>query len=150
MTSDSPFRCGRVAVVGRPNAGKSTLVNRLVGRKVAIVSAVPQTTRNVILGVRNEPGAQLIFVDTPGIHVPRHELNRRMLAEARGALEIVDAVVAVVDVSERVGGGDRHVLDLVEATGLPFLLALNKADRIKPKERMLPLLAEFAAIEITA
>ena len=145
MSDVSAFRCGRVAVVGRPNAGKSTLVNRLVGRKVAIVSAVPQTTRNVILGVRNEPGCQLIFIDTPGVHLPKHELNRRMVAEAYAAMEGVDAIVAVIDASARMGRGDRFVIERVQATGIPFVLLLNKADRVKPKERLLPVIAELAA-----
>lgn len=144
MSEPGGFRCGHVAVLGRPNAGKSTLVNQLVGRKVAIVSAVPQTTRTTILGIRHEPGAQLIFVDTPGIHVPKHELNRRMVAEAYTALAAVDIAIHVIDAADRVGGGDSFVAKRIRDEGAPWIVALNKVDRVRPKERLLPLMQRFA------
>ena len=145
----SDFRCGRVAVVGRTNAGKSTLLNRLVGEKVAITSSVPQTTRHALIGVHGAEGLQVVFVDTPGVHLPQHALNRRMLDQTWGALDGVDLVVVVVDASDRFGKGDRFALERVQASGLPFLIALNKVDLVKPKERLLPeierLHAEFGA-----
>jgi GTP-binding protein Era len=145
MNDASPgmFRCGHVAVVGRTNAGKSTLVNRLVGEKVSIVSPVPQTTRNLILGMRNEPEMQVILVDTPGFHVPQHELNRRMLEEARGGMAGVDAVVLVIDASDHIGKGDEFAVAQVKRTDVPFVIAFNKVDLVRPKERLLPLLERF-------
>lgn len=138
------FRCGHVALIGRSNAGKSTLLNRLVGRKVAIVSPVPQTTRTLVVGVRNRPDAQVVFVDTPGVHLPQHALNRRMLEETRGALQGVDAAVVLIDVSDKMGKGDSYVLDMVRATGIPHVVGLNKVDVVGRKSRLLPLIAELA------
>jgi GTPase len=137
------FRCGHVAVVGRTNAGKSTLVNRLVGEKVAIVSPTPQTTRTIVVGMRNEPGAQIVLVDTPGFHKPQHELNRRMMREAEGALHGVDAIVAVVDAADDPGRGDDFVLRSVKEAGPPFVIALNKVDRMSRKGELLPLIERY-------
>lgn len=142
--SPGPFRCGHVAVAGRTNAGKSTLVNRLVGEKVSIVSPIPQTTRNLILGMRNEPGVQIVFVDTPGFHVPQHALNRRMLDEARGGMAGVDAIVLVIDASEHIGKGDEFAVEQVRRADIPFVIAFNKVDLVRPKERLLPVLERFA------
>ena len=139
----TPFRAGHVAIVGRTNAGKSTLVNRLVGEKVSIVSPVPQTTRNLVIGVRNEPHAQLVLVDTPGFHLPEHELNRRMIDEARGGMAGVDAVVLVIDASDRIGKGDHFVLEQVKKLGTPFVVALSKVDLVQDKQRLLPMLERF-------
>ena len=148
MTPATPdtFRCGHVAVVGRTNAGKSTLVNRLVGEKVSIVSPVPQTTRNLILGMRNEPGAQIILVDTPGFHLPQHELNRRMIDEARGGMAGVDAIILVIDASDHIGKGDEFVIEQVKRADIPFVIAFNKVDLVRPKERLLPVLERFGGI----
>jgi GTPase len=137
-----PFRSGSVAVVGRPNAGKSTLVNRLVGEKVAIVSDKPQTTRRRILGVARRPGAEIALFDTPGIHRPDHRMNAAMLRDATDALSTADLVLLVVDAAE--GGRERHVLELLDRSGRPSFLALNKVDLIA-KERLLPMIADFAA-----
>jgi GTPase len=134
---------GFVALVGRPNAGKSTLLNRLVGQKIAIVSDKPQTTRNRIAGVRNYPEGQVVFVDTPGVHRPLHRLNVRMVDAALDALRQVDVVVAVVDASEPAGGGDRYLMDVLKNARQPRLLALNKVDRLQ-KERLLPLIERYA------
>jgi GTP-binding protein Era len=136
------FRAGAVAVVGRPNAGKSTLVNRLVGEKVAIVSDKPQTTRRRILGIARRPGVEIALFDTPGIHRPDHRMNAAMLRDATDALSTADLVLLVVDAAEE--GRERHVLELLSRTGRPSFLALNKVDLIA-KERLLPMIADFAA-----
>src|SRR4029450_5610133 len=109
------MKTGFVSLIGRPNAGKSTLLHRLVGSKLAIVSDKPQTTRTRILGVRNFPGAQVVFLDTPGIHRPLHRMNVRMVDVALHTFREVDLLVLVMDASERLGKGDRYVLDLVKA-----------------------------------
>jgi GTP-binding protein Era len=137
------MKSGLVSLVGRPNAGKSTLVNRFVGQKIAIVSDKPQTTRHRILGVRNQPGGQMVFIDTPGIHKPVHRMNRRMVSAATDTLREVDVVVLVVDVASPPGSGDRFVLDLVVKSGATALVALNKVDRVR-KSALLPLIESYA------
>jgi GTPase len=136
------FRSGFVAVVGRPNVGKSTLVNRLIGEKVAIVSDKPQTTRNRILAVLNRPDAQVVLFDTPGIHKPMHRMNERMVEAALGSLGQVDLALWVVDVTEEYGPGDRYVKEVLARSGKPVMLALNKIDLI-PKPRLLPLIDQY-------
>jgi GTP-binding protein Era len=144
-------KAGFVSLIGRPNAGKSTLLNRFVGQKVAIVSDKPQTTRHRIVGVRNAPGGQVVFIDTPGIHKPMHRMNQRMVDAATATLKEVDVAVLVVDVTEPPGGGDRFVLDLVKRSGVTTVLVLNKIDRVR-KPALLPIIqqymgvAEFAAV----
>ncbi len=136
------MKSGFVALVGRPNAGKSTLMNRLVGQKLAIVSDKPQTTRNRITGVRTYPEGQVIYVDTPGLHRPLHRLNVRMVDTAMTALREVDVVVAIVDASEPTGGGDRFLMDAVRHIKAPRILALNKVDLIA-KESLLPQIERY-------
>jgi GTP-binding protein Era len=136
-------KAGFVAIVGRPNAGKSTLLNRLVGQKVAIVSDKPQTTRHRILGVKTTAGAQIAYVDTPGIHKPQHLMNRRMVETARSVLQETDVTVLVVDATAPPGTGDRFVLDLLKAARRPSVLALNKVDLVH-KPRLLPLIESFS------
>jgi GTPase len=136
------FRAGEVAVVGRPNAGKSTLVNRLVGEKVAIVSDKPQTTRKRILGVARRPGVEMALVDTPGIHRPEHRMNAAMVRDASDALSTADLVLLVVDAAEE--GREGRVLQLLERAGTPAILALNKIDLVA-KQRLLPMIADFAS-----
>jgi GTP-binding protein Era len=135
-------KSGFVALIGRPNAGKSTLLNRLVGEKLAIVSDKPQTTRNRIIGVRNYPDAQVVFVDTPGVHRPLHRLNVRMLDTALQTLKEVDVVAAVVDATAPPGGGDRFLMDVLRKVDRPRVLALNKVDRLQ-KEALLPLIERY-------
>jgi len=135
-------KTGFVSLVGRPNAGKSTLLNRLVGAKLAIVSDKPQTTRTRILGVRNYPDAQVVFLDTPGIHRPLHRMNVRMVDAAVDAIRQVDVVGLVVDASEPMGKGDRFVFDLVKDIKAPVHLVLNKVDLIR-KTRLLPMIEAF-------
>ena len=148
------MRTGFVSLIGRPNAGKSTLLNRLVGTKLAIVSNKPQTTRNRIIGVRHLTAprpAQIVYVDTPGIHRPLHRMNVRMVDAALETISEVDVLVVVMDSSTSVGAGDRYLLTLLEQATMPVVLALNKIDLIA-KNRLLPLIAwysqqrEFAAI----
>jgi GTPase len=142
---------GYVSLIGRPNAGKSTLLNALIGAKVAIVSDKPQTTRTRILGVKTYPDSQIVFVDTPGIHRPLHRLNVRMVDAAVESIRDVDVVVLVFDASSRPGRGDEYVSTLLRDVRKPVVLALNKIDVI-PKPRLLPLIEqarswhEFAAI----
>jgi len=143
--SPRPFRAGMVAVVGRPNAGKSTLVNRMVGEKVAIVSDKPQTTRRRVMGVVQSPEFQVTLVDTPGIHRPDHRMNASMVRDAVDALEGCDVVLWVIDASERRGSGDRHIAELIRRHAAPSLAALNKADRVS-KPALLPQLGELAGL----
>jgi GTPase len=135
-------KSGFVALVGRPNAGKSTLLNRLVGEKLAIVSDKPQTTRNRIIGVRNYDAAQVVFVDTPGVHRPLHRLNARMVDAALETLREVDVVTVVVDAADPPGGGDRFLMDIIRKVSAPRVLVLNKVDKI-PKEALLPLIERY-------
>jgi GTP-binding protein Era len=136
------MRAGFVALVGRPNAGKSTLLNRLVGQKLAIVSDKPQTTRNRIVGVRTHADGQIVYLDTPGIHKPLHRLNVRMVDAALDTLSEVDVVALVVDASEPPGGGDRFLLDVVKRSKTPKVLVLNKVDLVE-KPALLPRLASY-------
>lgn len=133
------MKSGFVSFVGRPNAGKSSLLNRIVGVKLAIVSDKPQTTRTRILGVKNYPGAQAVFVDTPGIHRPLHRMNVRMVDAAVDTLNEVDVVGVVVDASEAAGGGLRYLLDLVRDAKPTTLLVLNKID-LMAKPELLPMI----------
>ena len=128
------YRSGFVAIIGRPNVGKSTLLNRLLGQKVAIVSDKPQTTRNQIRGILTLPHAQVVFVDTPGMHKPFHCLGEYMMREVRGALGDVDLVLLVVDGSQRPGEGDRYIAAELADTKVPSLLVINKGDKLGPAE----------------
>ncbi|HYJ88618.1 MAG TPA: GTPase Era [Pyrinomonadaceae bacterium] len=133
-------RAGYVALVGRPNAGKSTLLNTLVGQKIAAVSDKPQTTRFKIQGVITKPEGQIVLVDTPGVHKPGYEMNRRMMASVQDALMGVDLVCLIRDASTPTGNGDKFVLELVQRSGKPALLLLNKIDKLKDKSELLPLI----------
>ncbi len=131
---------GYVALIGRPNAGKSTLLNRLVGQKIAAVSDKPQTTRFRIQGIITKPEGQVVFVDTPGVHQPGYELNRRMMVAVQDALLGVDLVALIRDASVSTGNGDRFVLDLIKRSEKPALLLLNKIDKLEDKSALLPLM----------
>ena len=142
MSDESPgFRAGEVAVVGRPNVGKSTLVNRLVGEKVAIVSDKPQTTRKRILGIARRQNAEIALVDTPGIHRPDHRMNTAMVRDTSDALSTADLVLLVVDGAPE--DRDGRVLDMLTRAGVPVILALNKIDLVS-KEKLLPAIAEYS------
>jgi GTP-binding protein Era len=132
-------KSGFVSLVGLPNAGKSTLLNRLVGTKLAIVSDKPQTTRTRILGVRTYPQGQVVYVDTPGIHRPTHRMNVRMLDTARDAMRDVDVVGVVVDASQKPGTGQAHLFEMVRSITVPVVLVLNKVDLLA-KPKLLPII----------
>lgn len=134
------FHAGYVALVGRPNAGKSTLLNLLVGEKIAAVSNKPQTTRFKILGIVTRDDGQIVLVDTPGVHKPGYELNRRMMSAVHDALLGVDLVCLMRDASVSTGNGDRFVLDLVKQSDKPAILLLNKTDKLPDKSKLLPLI----------
>ena len=136
------MKAGFVSLVGRPNAGKSTLLNQIVGHKLAIVSDKPQTTRTRIVGVKNYPEGQVVFVDTPGVHKPTHRMNVRMVDVALEAMRDVDLLTLVVDVSAKEGPGDRYMLDLVTQAAVPAVLAMNKVDLIA-KNRLLPIIDRY-------
>ena len=136
------MKSGFVALLGRPNAGKSTLLNRIVGQKLAIVSDKPQTTRTRVVGVKNYPDGQVVFVDTPGVHKPTHRLNVRMVDIAIESMREVDVLALVVDVSVKPGKGDRFMLDLVKETSQPALLVLNKVDLVA-KPKLLPVIDHY-------
>jgi GTP-binding protein Era len=135
-------KAGFVSFIGRPNAGKSTLLNRIVGHKLAIVSDKPQTTRTRIVGVKNYPDGQVVFVDTPGVHRPMHRMNVRMVDVALDAMREVDVLTLVVDVSVKAGPGDRYLLGLLKDVTTPAILALNKVDLIA-KAKLLPIIDRY-------
>jgi GTP-binding protein Era len=139
------FRSGYVALIGRPNAGKSTLLNRLVGEKIAAVSNKPQTTRHKIQGVVTRKDGQIVFVDTPGVHKPGYLLNRRMMAAVHDAILSVDLLVLMRDASVTTGNGDRFVFDLVKQAEKPAILVLNKIDKVREKHQLLPLIENYAS-----
>ena len=138
------MKSGFVALLGRPNAGKSTLINALLSQKIAIISDKPQTTRNQIRGIRTDDDSQIVFIDTPGIHKPHHELGSLMNKEAMSVAGGVDLLYLIVDVSEPFGKGDEFVLDIVKRYKLPTFLLLNKIDLIK-KEDLLKLISEYSS-----
>lgn len=144
-----PSRCGYVGLVGRPNAGKSTLLNRLIGKKIAIVSDKPQTTRHRILGIRTRGQSQIIFVDTPGIHRPGYRLNERMMDAVYGTLKEVDVVVHLVEVFEKFGKGAKFAVDLMRTSASPVILALNKVDAVN-KGKILPVIESYAELGVYA
>jgi GTP-binding protein Era len=137
------FRSGFVSILGRPNAGKSTLLNALVGSKIAIVADKPQTTRTTIQGVVTTSHAQIIFVDTPGIHRADSAINKRMMETVRAALEDRDLLLFLVDASREFTHADAHAIDLLKKTATPTLLALNKIDLLKEKARLLTLIEHY-------
>ena len=145
------MRSGFVTILGRPNAGKSTLLNALVGEKLAIVTHKPQTTRNRVQGIVNVPGkkggvrAQIILIDTPGVHRPDTRLDKKMMQEVREALEGCDLVLLITDAAEKFGAGERFVVDLVKQTETPVFLLLNKVDKVH-KDKLLPLIEQWSKL----
>lgn len=143
MDDSREYRAGYVALIGRPNAGKSTLLNRLVGEKIAAVSDKPQTTRFRIQGIITQPAGQIVLVDTPGVHKPGYEMNRRMMATVQDALLGVDLVCLIRDASVPSGKGDQFVLELLHRAQKPALLLLNKIDKLDDKTKLLPLIDKY-------
>ena len=135
-------KSGFIAVIGRPNVGKSTLINSLIGQKIAIMSDKPQTTRNRILCILTRPEAQIVFLDTPGIHKPKHKLGEYMVKAAEGTLKEVDAIFFVVDATEKMGPGEYYILERLQATAKPVILVVNKLDLIE-KEQVLPIISHY-------
>ncbi len=139
------MKSGFVALVGRPNVGKSTLMNNLIGKKVAITSSKPQTTRNIIQGIYNDKDTQIVFVDTPGIHKPKHQLGKLLNKQAYYSIYDVDVVVMLVDVSSSLGPGDKYIIEILKKVNKPTLLLLNKIDKIKYEE-LLPLIETYSKL----
>ena len=138
-------KSGVVALIGRPNAGKSTLLNRVIGEKIAIVSDKPQTTRTRITGVITRGEGQIVFLDTPGIHKPGYKLNRRMMAIVTDALSTVDLILLLIDSTEPIGRGDQFVLDMIKRIKTRAFLVPNKVDALRDKTRLLPLIGRYTA-----
>lgn len=143
MKGSDNFKSGFAAVIGRPNVGKSTLVNSLIGQKIAIMSDKPQTTRNKIMCILNLPDAQILFIDTPGIHKPRHKLGEYMVKTAENTLREVDVVLFVVDATEEPGAGEQYILERLAAVNTPVVLVINKIDKIT-KPEVLPVIERYA------
>ena len=137
------YKSGFIAVIGRPNVGKSTLINHIIGQKIAIMSDKPQTTRSRIQCIFNMEDAQMIFLDTPGIHKPKHKLGEYMLKAAEGTLKEVDVIFFVVDATEKFGGGEKYILERLNSTQRPVILVINKLDLIE-HEQSLPIISSYS------
>ncbi len=135
------FRSGFVSIIGRPNVGKSTLLNRILKEKIAIISDKPQTTRNRIMGVLHLSGAQLVFLDTPGIHKPKFKLNQRMVRTALNTLKEVDLILFLVEAFDAPGPGDQFIMERLKGLSIPVFLVINKIDRVK-KGTLIPLIEQ--------
>jgi len=140
-----PFRSGFVSIIGRPNAGKSTLLNSILGEKIVITSDKPQTTRNRIKGIHNIPGAQIVFIDTPGIHRAKSMLNKYMVEEALASIKEVDVILLLVEADAPAGSGDALILELLAGVATPVLLVINKIDLV-PKEALLASIERYAQL----
>jgi GTP-binding protein Era len=145
MPEEKDFRSGFIAIVGRPNVGKSTLLNSLLGEKISIISDKPQTTRNRIRGILTLPGSQMVFIDTPGIHKPLHRMNEIMVHAAIRTFDEVDVILLLVEATEKPGAGDKFVIDALGRVKTPVFLLINKVDLIA-KERLLPLMQEYSTL----
>jgi GTP-binding protein Era len=145
MPGEKKFKSGFISIIGRPNVGKSTLLNSLLGEKIAIISDKPQTTRNRILGIVNRPGAQLVFMDTPGIHKPVHKMNEVMVKTALATYNEVDVILMLAEATEKPGAGDRFIIETLSKVKTPVFLLINKVDLIE-KQRLLPLMQEYSGL----
>ncbi len=143
MADGPKFHSGFISIIGRPNVGKSTLLNALLGEKIAIISDKPQTTRNRILGIVNRPGAQMVFIDTPGIHKPMHRMNELMVRTALATYNEVDVILMLVEATTQPGGGDKYIIETLSQVKTPVFLLINKIDLIK-KEALFPLMQEYS------
>lgn len=142
---DEQRKSGVVALIGRPNAGKSTLLNKVIGEKIAIVSDKPQTTRTRITGVLTRPEGQIVFLDTPGVHKPGYKLNRRMMAIVTDALSTVDLILLMIDATKPIGHGDQFVLEMLKRVDTRAFLLPNKVDALRDKTRLLPLIGRYTS-----
>ncbi len=140
---ENNYLSGFVAVIGRPNAGKSTFINHAVGQKLAIISDKPQTTRGKILAIRTTDQSQIVFVDTPGIHKPKNKLGEFMVKTAETSANDADAIVFIVEAGDQIRGNELRILDSIRESGLPAILVINKIDKIKNKEELLPQIEAF-------
>ena len=145
MSEEKNYKSGFVSIVGRPNVGKSTLLNQILGQKIAIATDKPQTTRNRILGIHTMDDAQILFLDTPGIHKGEGRLNRFMVDQARSACSGVDLVMFLVDATVRPGSGDSFVMDILRRSEIPVILVINKIDLVS-RESLLPLIATYSKL----
>ena len=142
MNHNQPYKSGFVSIIGRPNVGKSTFINRVIGQKIAIMSDKPQTTRNKIQGVYTTNQSQTIFIDTPGIHKPKHKLGDFMMKVAQNTLKEVDLVLFMINAEESYGRGDEFIIERLKQTNTPVFLIINKIDQIHPDE-LLPLIEKY-------
>ena len=145
MPGEKKFKSGFISIIGRPNVGKSTLLNSLLGEKIAIISDKPQTTRNRILGIVNRPGAQFVFMDTPGIHKPVHRMNEVMVKTALATYNEVDVILMLVEAIEKPGAGDKFIIETLSKVKTPVFLVINKVDLVE-KQRLLPLMQEYSGL----
>lgn len=145
MVVNEEYKSGFVSVIGRPNVGKSTLINSLIGQKVVIMSDKPQTTRNKIMCVLTLDDAQILFIDTPGIHKPKHKLGEYMLKAAENTLREVDVIFFVVDATEEFGGGEKYILELLASIKTPVILVVNKIDQVE-KNQLLPIIQKYSGL----
>ncbi|UJF14724.1 GTPase Era [Jeotgalibaca sp. MA1X17-3] len=145
MNNNKTFKSGFISIIGRPNVGKSTLLNRFVGQKIAIMSDTPQTTRNKIQGVVTTDDSQMVFIDTPGIHKPKHRLNDFMLKSAYSTFGQVDVILFMVNAEEKRGPGDNFIMEKIEKITTPKFLVINKIDKIKP-EKILEIITDYTSV----
>jgi GTP-binding protein Era len=145
MPEEKKFKSGFISIIGRPNVGKSTLLNSLLGEKIAIISDKPQTTRNRILGIVNRPGAQFVFMDTPGIHKPVHKMNEVMVKTTLATYNEVDVILMLVEAIEKPGAGDKFIIETLSKVKTPVFLVINKVDLVE-KQRLLPLMQEYSGL----
>lgn len=136
------MKSGFISLVGRPNVGKSTLLNSLIGKKIAITSNKPQTTRNIIQGIYTDSEVQMIFVDTPGIHKPKNKLGKVLNKQAYFTINDVDVILLLIDITEPLGSGDKFILEVIKNVNKPVILVINKIDLL-PKEKILEKIAEY-------
>ncbi len=146
MTEQKKHYAGFAAMVGRPNVGKSTLTNGLIGEKIAIMSDRPQTTRNRIMCIMNTDNAQIMFLDTPGIHKPHHKLGEYMVHTAESTLKDVDVVLFVIDVNEKRGPGEDYIIELLKKVKTPVILVANKIDKLQDKQKLFKIIEEYSGL----
>ncbi len=144
MENDAIFRSGFISIIGRTNVGKSTLLNRILKQKIAIMSDKPQTTRNKIVGVYHAEQTQIVFLDTPGFHKPKHRLNELMMKTALNTLEEIDAVLYLTEAESKIGPGDRYILDCLSSVKTPVILGINKIDLLQQREELLPVIESYS------